>query len=89
MDRSTKTDSVYRVLKEKQLPLDIVFYIKSFIPSNDWNRKNSALLEKTPCIYCSELSCSLYCSIFNDHTFLKSLKVRQRNRSYTWPYYKL
>ena len=71
-DKCCKKDSVYHALRETGLPPELIHNIKTFIPQEDWTRKNKNYFDDP-----------------YDHTFLKQFKNRQRNRSFTWPFYHL
>jgi hypothetical protein len=67
-----KKDSIYKVLRDTGLPIELIHKIKNYLSYEDWRRKNNN-----------------YLNDFYDHSFLKQLKNRTRNRLFTWPYYYL
>lgn len=71
MTGQTCDDTIYLVMKDLELPGEIIHTIKQYVGFDDWKAKNKNYFEY-----------DLY-----DINILKHLRVRHRNRSFSWPYY--
>ena len=71
MGSKEKEDTIYLVMKDLDLPSEIIHTIKQYVGLEDWKIRNKDYYEY-----------EMY-----DINIVKYLRVRNRRRSFSWPYY--
>lgn len=71
MTKDARDDTIYLVMKDLELPGEIIHTIKQYVGLDDWRMKNKKYFEYED----------------YDINILKQIRVRHRRRSFSWPYY--